>query len=285
MNRPKSKSTLKLEEEIAALEGRQPPVEEIVEVDEPSPTPKPEEKPEAKPEVVSSDEEGTDNEGLSKEEATFKKRFGDLRRYSQKKEKELQDQIDALSRKLEKAGGQSKAAPTSEEDVAAWVEANPKAAALIQALAEKSGRDGIKDFEADMESLREDRAEIAREKKLAKIMKAHPDFEELQEDENFNEWVSDMPMSVQNALYEGDDHEEVIKILNFYKDYEKKLEQKLAKDAASRVSKSGKTDLPATRQKAKYTMSQIEAMSIDEYERNQKEIEEAHAKGEIINDL
>jgi hypothetical protein len=286
MSRPKSKSTLQLEQEIAELEAQyEPTVEDTPEEPEAPKVAEKVEKPVepkvADPEPVS---EG-DEEPLSKEEATFKKRFGDLRRYSQKKEKELQDQIDALSRKLEASAETSAVAPTSEEDVAAWVEANPKAAALIQSLAAKSGRDSIKDFEADMESFRKEKQELDYDKKLAKIMKVHPDFEELQEDEDFNEWVSDMPMTVQNALYEGTDHEEVIKILNFYKSYEKKLEETVAKDAASRVTGKTKTDAPVPPAKAMFTLSQIDAMSLDEYEKNQAAIDEAHAKGLVIDDL
>ena len=135
MSRPKSKSTLQLEQEIAELEAQQnPPVEATPEEPEAPKVAKKVEDPVEPKADDSEPEKKGDEEPLSKEEETFKKRFGDLRRYSQKKEKELQDQIDALSRKLEASAETSAVAPTSEEDVAAWVEANPKAAAALQRI-------------------------------------------------------------------------------------------------------------------------------------------------------
>lgn len=47
----------------------------------------------------SQDDEAGEPEGA--EEKTFKKRYGDLRRHAQKKETELQDQIDELRTQLE----------------------------------------------------------------------------------------------------------------------------------------------------------------------------------------
>ena len=114
MSRPKSKSTLQLEQEIAELEAQyEPPVEDTPKEPEAPKVAEEVEKP-VEPKVADPEpaSEG-DEEPLSKEEETFKKRFGDLRRYSQKKEKELQDQIDALSRKLE-ASASTQQSPTGD---------------------------------------------------------------------------------------------------------------------------------------------------------------------------
>ena len=51
------------------------------------------------------------------EEKTFKKRYGDLRRHSQEKEKQFQKQIDELKAQLEKATKKEIKLPKTEEDL------------------------------------------------------------------------------------------------------------------------------------------------------------------------
>ena len=57
---------------------------------------------EKKPEPKDEDKE-KEEEPKNAEEKTFKKRYGDLRRHSQQKEKELQVKIEELSKQLSEA--------------------------------------------------------------------------------------------------------------------------------------------------------------------------------------
>ena len=67
-------------------------------------------------------EEKAENEEKPKtaEERTFKKRYGDLRRHSQEKEKSFQKQIDELKAQLEEATKKEIKLPKSEKDLEAW---------------------------------------------------------------------------------------------------------------------------------------------------------------------
>ena len=70
--------------------------------------------------AASSDEqqpEEMESEPESAEEKTFKKRYGDLRRHAQKKEQELQDQIDRLSDQLEASTKKEIQYPKSEAEL------------------------------------------------------------------------------------------------------------------------------------------------------------------------
>ena len=72
---------------------------------------KQEEKPEAK---------AQEEDDLGAEEKNFKKRYGDLRRHSQKKEEEFNAKIEALEAKLTKAAKQELVLPKSDEELEAW---------------------------------------------------------------------------------------------------------------------------------------------------------------------
>ena len=58
-------------------------------------------------------EDNEDDSSLSAEEKSFKKRYGDLRRHTQKQQVELQKQIDALQEQLQASTTKQIRLPTS----------------------------------------------------------------------------------------------------------------------------------------------------------------------------
>ena len=67
-------------------------------------------------------EEKAENEEEPKnaEERTFKKRYGDLRRHSQEKEKQFQKQLDDLKSQLEQATKKEIKLPKTEAEIETW---------------------------------------------------------------------------------------------------------------------------------------------------------------------
>jgi hypothetical protein len=59
-------------------------------------------------------------EPTNAEEKSFKKRYGDLRRHQQQKEKEYEDRIARLEEQLTKATQQEIKLPKSDDDIEAW---------------------------------------------------------------------------------------------------------------------------------------------------------------------
>ena len=84
-----------------------------------------------------------EDEGRTKnaEERTFKKRYGDLRRHSQEKEKEYQKQLDDLKGQLEKATKKEMKLPKSEEDIEEWAKEYPDVAKIVETIAIKKARE------------------------------------------------------------------------------------------------------------------------------------------------
>jgi SMC interacting uncharacterized protein involved in chromosome segregation len=72
--------------------------------------------------VTSSEVPETDSkdENLSKEEQTFKKRYGDLRRHLADKEKSWTDRIEKLEKQLDLATKNELVLPKSENEIDAW---------------------------------------------------------------------------------------------------------------------------------------------------------------------
>ena len=72
-----------------------------------------------------------EEEPTSAEEKTFKKRYGDLRRHSQEKEKAFQKQLDDLKSQLEKATKKEIKLPKTEAEIDEWTKEYPDVAQIV----------------------------------------------------------------------------------------------------------------------------------------------------------
>jgi hypothetical protein len=95
-----------------------------------------------------SDDEDFGSEPGNAEERTFKKRYGDLRRHSQKQQTDLQKQIDELKSQLEKSTKEQIKLPKSEEELAEWVKEYPDVAKIVETIAIKKAQEQSTDLEA-----------------------------------------------------------------------------------------------------------------------------------------
>ena len=242
---------------------------------------KQEEKPEAK---------AQEEDDLGAEEKNFKKRYGDLRRHSQKKEEEFNAKIAALEAQLNKAAKQELVLPKTDEELEAWTKEYPDVAAIIETIADKKSKNAAEAIEARMAELEELRMDAQKEKAEAELVKMHPDFIEIREDDTFHNWAKDQPKWVQDALYENvDDAKSVARVIDLYKIDKGITNKKKAKPAEKAAASSVKTKSAATPEPdeaAGYIReSEVAAMSIKEYEKRQEEILDAQRNKRFIYDV
>ena len=242
---------------------------------------KQEEKPEAK---------AQEDDDLGAEEKNFKKRYGDLRRHSQKKEEEFNAKIEALQKQLEKASKQELVLPKSDEELEAWSKEYPDVASIIETIADKKSKNAAKELETRMEELEELRLNATRDKAEAELVKMHPDFIEIRQDDSFHTWAEDQPKWVQDALYENvDDAKSVARVIDLYKvdkGITNKKKSKPAEKAAASSIKTKSAAAPEPDDSANMVReSEVAAMSIKEYEKRQEEILDAQRNGRFIYDM
>ena len=255
------------------------------------------EKPKAEPVQTESDTKQKEEskaeaqeEDLSAEEKNFKKRYGDLRRHSQKKEEEFNAKIAALEAKLTKAAKQELVLPKSDEELEAWAKEYPDIAGIIESIADKKAKASANALEERMAELEELRVNATREKAEAELIKMHPDFVEIREDDTFHNWAKDQPKWVQDALYENvDDAKSVARVIDLYKVDKGITKVKKSSSSDKAAASSVKTKSAATPEPdeaSKYIKeSEVESMSIKEYEKRQEEILDAQRNGRFIYDV
>ena len=243
---------------------------------------KQEEKPEAKA------QEEDDN--LGAEEKNFKKRYGDLRRHSQKKEEEFNAKIEALEAKLNKAAKQELVLPKTDEELEAWAKEYPDVAGIIESIADKKAKASANALEERMAEFEEMRINAQKEKAEAELVKIHPDFIEIRQDDTFHNWAKEQPKWVQDALYENvDDAKSVARVIDLYKidkGITNKKKVKPSEKAAASSVKTKSAAAPEPDESAGYVReSEVAAMSIKEYEKRQEEILDAQRNGRFIYDV
>tara|TARA_R100001480_G_scaffold25693_3_gene36005 strand:- start:354 stop:773 length:420 start_codon:yes stop_codon:yes gene_type:complete len=128
-----------------------------------------------------------------------------------------------------------------------------------------------------------------REKAEVELMKAHPDFGEIRDSDEFHNWAEEQPKWVQEALYENDtDARSASRAIDLYKAdmniTSKKPESN--KDAARSVDSRSSRDEPKVDGKeGTFTESQVAKMTPQQYEKASDQIMEAIRTGKFIYDM
>ena len=244
---------------------------------------------EQKGEAKAEAEETKEEEPANAEEKSFKKRYGDLRRHSQKQLQEHVDKINALQKQLEQSTKQEIKLPKSDEDIEAWAKDYPDVAAIVETIAIKKAKEQASGLEARVKEIDEMREKANRDRAEVELMTAHPDFVDIRDSDEFHEWAEEQPKWIQDALYENDsDAKAASRAIDLYK-ADKGIKTKKSsgsKDAAKAVSKTNTRSEPSGEQQAgTIKESAVQKMSAQQYEKNADAIMEAIRTGKFIYDV
>jgi hypothetical protein len=223
---------------------------------------------------------------LSAEEKSFKKRYGDLRRHMQQKEKEWDEKLENLQKASSKAGI---IPPKSDEDIEEWAKEYPDVAGIVETIAAKKAQEMFDKADTRLKQLDEAHAEAHRVKSENEIRKSHSDFDELREADEFHDWADEQPKWVKDALYENaDDPASVVRVIDLYKSDKgltntaKKAKKKAA---ASPVSRRSKTEVDVADASDMIRESDVAKMSNKEFEERSDEINKAMRSGKFVYDV
>ena len=233
-------------------------------------------------------EEPKEAEPTNAEERSFKKRYGDLRRHQQQKEKEYEDRIQALEQQLSQATKSEIKLPKSDDDLEAWSAKYPDVAAIVETIAIKKAKEQAQGLEDRVREIDEMKANATREKAEAELMRLHPDFGDIRDSDDFHEWAEEQPKWIQDALYENDaDARSAARAIDLYKaDRGIKKTKTTSKDAARSVGTRNERSKPQSDSTGMAIKeSDVQKMSPQEYEKRSDEIMEAIRSGNFIYDL
>ena len=224
---------------------------------------------------------------ISKEEESFKKRYGDIRRHMDKQKQDYDARIEALEAQLSKAAKNELVLPKTNEEIEAWTKKYPDVAAIVETIADKKASERSKDLDERVKQIEEMRFNATRDKAEAELMALHPDFADIRDSDEFHDWAETQPKWVQDALYENaDDAKSTARVIDLYKtDKGISKVKSNSKSAASAVNTRGRTAPASDSVKGQWTESQVEKMSDKQYTKHQEEIMESIRSGKFVYDI
>lgn len=231
------------------------------------------------------------------EEETWKKRHSDLRSYTSKEMNKLTQKIAELEKGLQAKEKEAKL-PANKSEMEDWVKEYPDLARVLGTLIDTRAEQAVSSVSEEVRSakleLEAERTAMARERALNKILKAHPDFLSLIEQEEFKTWVEDQPrkrgprigQALYDALYENEtDADSAIEAVNVFKSDTNAPKPKNSKGAAESIKKTPVSAPSFTDGKRTFKESEIAAMSDRDFEKYEEEIETAKREGRLVYDL
>lgn len=234
-------------------------------------------------------EEELEAEPESAEERSFKKRYGDLRRHSQKQQEDLQKQINELKEQLSAATKKEIKLPKSDDEIGEWMQKYPDVAAIVETIAIKKAREQATELEERVTKINQMQVDAERQKAETTLLQLHPDFEEIRQDDDFHNWAEEQPKWIQQALYENDnDAQSAARAIDLYK-ADRGITTKRKKrsgDAAEMVNTKASRNRPTAEDSSGVIReSDVQKMSTVQYEKNQEAIMEAIRSGKFVYDL
>ena len=231
----------------------------------------------------------TDDKSLTAEERSYKKRYADIQKHLAKKESEFKDRIGSLEGQLKKAANNELVLPKTDQDIEAWSKKYPDVASIVEAIADKKAQERSSDLDNRMQELEELRVTAKKEKAEAELMSFHPDFKTIRGDDAFHNWAEEQPKWVQDALYENlEDAKSVSRVIDLYKsdkNITNKKDNSSDKAAASSVKARTRNSPETDDTAAQWRESQVNKMSVREYEKHSDAIMESIRSGKFVYDM
>jgi hypothetical protein len=220
------------------------------------------------------------------EEASFKKRYGDLRRHTQQLMSQKDQELERMKTQLDSAAKGQIKFPKTDEEIEQWTKKYPDVSKIVNTIARKHANEALEEGEKRLGHLKDLETKLNKKEAEQHLMKMHPDFNAIRQDPAFHDWVAMQPQNMQDALYKNNtDARAAARAIDLYKSDTGKRKTPSKRSAAEAVGRST-SSAPAAVGKAKFSESQIARMSDREYEANEEAILEAmRTKGAFIYDV
>lgn len=237
-----------------------------------------------------SEEEEQEAEPTTAEERSFKKRYGDLRRHTQKQQEDLQSQISELKEQLTSATKKEMKLPKTDDEIDVWMSKYPDVAAIVETIAIKKAREQSTELEERVTKINKMQEDAERQKAETVLLQLHPDFDEIRQDDDFHTWAEEQPRWIQQALYDNDnDAQAAARAIDLYKadrGISTKKKSKRSSNAAEMVDTRATRNRPTAEDTSGVIKeSDVQKMSATQYEKNQDTIMEAIRSGKFVYDL
>ena len=215
----------------------------------------------------------------------YKKRYDDLKKHYDNKLNEFRLREEELKNQVQQPEYK---APKTVEELEKFKNDYPDVYEVVETVAHMQSESKAKVLEERLSKLQQREQELIRKDAEKRLMDRHPDFEDIRNSDDFHAWAKEQPDSIQKWIYSNaDDADLASRALDLFKrdigmdvPKETKSSSRTKKSAADMVST--KTTTVEPKQEKIWSEREIAAMSMDEFDKYEKEISDAMQEGRIV---
>ena len=235
-----------------------------------------------KPAQATPEEAPDVEEKTPKKRTNYKKRYDDLKRHYDEKVNEFKQR----EQELIASAGSSYQAPKTPEELESFKNDYPDLYDTVETVAHLRSSEQVSQLQDQLQAMQKREAQIIKREAETDLMTRHPDFPELRESEEFHQWAEVQPDQIKDWIYNNPDNAQLaskaidlFKVENGYKT-QTKSQPKPRGSAADMVST--KTTAIDTKEPRIWTEREIAAMSLDQFDKYEEEIQQAITEGRVV---
>lgn len=245
--------------------------------------------PEETVEVEAAQEETQESFAETKAESPehdYKKRYDDLKRHYDAKVREFQEEKQNWETVTEKAQAANVPLPKTPEELEQFKLQYPDVYDVVETVAAMQASQQASVLQGEIEELRSREKELKAQSAYRELKNLHSDFDELRKDEKFLSWLQEQPQSIADGITKNNtDVKWAARVIDLYKvdaGISTKKKRTKREDAATAVSGSQVKDVGSEAgNKRVWKTSEIARMKPWEFEKFEKELDEARSEGRI----
>jgi len=220
----------------------------------------------------------------------YKKRYDDLKTHYDSRLNEFKVREQELIQEAVSNRPEYKA-PKSAEELEEFKNEYPDVMAVVETVAHLQSESKTKVLEERLSALQNRENELIRKDAEKNLLEKHPDFDEIRNSDEFQEWADLQPESIKDWIFNNpSDATLASRALDlFKKDIGLEVQQVTQPKSNSKQTKQSAADMISTKttsvdtnQQRVWSEREIAAMSVAEFDKYESEISDAMQEGRII---
>ena len=217
----------------------------------------------------------------------YKKRYDDLKKHYDSKLNEFKSREQELIEEATSNRADYKA-PKSPEELEEFKNNYPDVYEVVETVAHLQSETKAKVLEERLSKLQERENQLVRQSAEQRLNERHPDFEDIRNSDDFHGWAKEQPKSIKDWIYSNaDDADLASRALDlFKKDFG--IEAVKTKSSSKKPTRQSAADMVSTKtqsiepnQQKVWSLKEIEAMTVQEFDKHEVAISDAMQKGLI----
>jgi len=220
----------------------------------------------------------------------YKKRYDDLKTHYDSRLNEFKAREQELLDEAVK-NRPDYIAPKSPEELEQFKNEYPDVMAVVETVAHLESESKTRVLEERLSALQDRENELVRKDAETNLREKHPDFDEIRNSDDFQEWANLQPESIKDWIFNNpDDATLASRALDlFKKDIGLEVPQSIQPKSNSKQTQQSAADMISTKttsvnpnQQRVWSEREISAMSVAEFDKYESEISDAMQEGRII---